>query len=130
MLEADKIPVYSKQCGATAATIRGITTTGDQILMDFKATGINTTTVSVKVGSGDSAQANYLFEQLDARVSGTAVCAPGTAPGTAGGTAPGMASGTAGAMTTGTCPPGLTPTNITPACPTNTTGSTSSASQQ
>lgn len=96
MLEQDKIPVYSKVVGPTMASIRGITTSGDPIVMDFRATGINSTEVTVKVGSGDVAQTNYLFEQLDSHMRGTtAVGAAGTAPGMTHG-------GTAGAATTTT----------------------------
>ena len=95
MLQDEKIPVYSKQAGATVASIEGTLSDGKKLSMDFKSTGANTTQVTVQVGTfGDSARTNYFFGKLDNRLM------PHGASMGAVGTTGGASSGATGSATT------------------------------
>jgi hypothetical protein len=94
-LEADKVPVYSKQVGATMGAIRATLVDGKKLSMDFKATGVGSTLATINVG-GDVGRTNYFYEQLDSRLQGTTSSASpmSRAPSTS-----------AGAMSSSSCPP-------------------------
>lgn len=74
MLEADKIPVFQKEVGTTIASIEATLSDGKKLRMAFKATGANTTEVTIRIGTfGDSNRSNYFFGQLDKRLTAPAV---------------------------------------------------------
>jgi len=102
-LDADKVPVYFKQVGATMGSIRATMVDGKKLSMDFKATGIGSTLVTVNAG-GDMGRTNYFYEQLDSRLHGQPSSASQMSqPGVTAGS--GTYSGAMSSSSSANCPP-------------------------
>jgi hypothetical protein len=69
VLKEDKVPVYKQEVGAEIGKLEGTLSDGTTIKIDFKATGTQTTEVTIRIGTfGDKDRSNYYFEKLDAKI--------------------------------------------------------------
>lgn len=71
VLAEDRIVPYKKEVAPTVASIEATLADGKTIKWSFKASGAETTEVTLRIGTfGDKDRSNYFFQKLDKHIPG------------------------------------------------------------
>ncbi len=71
VLAEDKIAPYKKEVAPTVASVEATLADGKEIKWSLKASGADTTEVTLRIGTfGDKDRSNYFFQKLDKQIPG------------------------------------------------------------